>query len=242
MDGTITRQNIKKGERVVGTAQMQGTELFRIADLSRMQVLVEINENDIVHLRIGDSAHIEVDAYEEMIFSGKVTEIAYSASTAALGGDQITSFEVKVEIDPKSYEGNPALMRGLKAHQSPFRPGMSAQVEIYTERADDQLAVPIQAVTVRKPKDAKGKIEEDAEPVEVVFVLDADNKVQRRPVKTGISDDKYIVVQDGLTDGDRVVTGPYKLLSKDLKQDMVVKVSGELPPGFKKKPVPVDGE
>lgn len=234
MNGTVTRQNIKLGERVVGTIQMQGTEMFRIADLSRMQVLVEINENDIVHLRIGDSAHVEVDAYEEMIFRGTVTEIAYSASTSELGTDQITSFEVKVELDPKSYVNNPELMRGRKANQSPFRPGMSAQVEIYTEQEANQLTIPIQAVTVRKPRDEAGKIDEDAEPVEVAFVLDKFNKVERRDVTTGISDDKYIVITSGLKEGDRVVTGPYKLLSKDLKSGMQVMIEGELAPGYRK--------
>ena len=234
MDGTITRQNIKLGERVVGTAQMQGTELFRIADLSVMQVLVEINENDIVHLRIGDSAHIEVDAYAEITFQGTVTEIAYSASMAELSGDQITSFEVKVEIDPKSYQNNSSLMRGLSANQSPFRPGMSALVEIYTERIDNQIAIPIQAVTVRKPKDTQGKVDEDAEPEEVVFLLDKFNKVRRSTVQTGISDDKYIVILAGVSDGDRVITGPYKLLSKDLEAGMQVNVAGEVAPGYLK--------
>lgn len=229
MSGTLTRQNIEPGERVVGTIQMQGTEMLRIADLSRMQVVVEINENDIVHLRIGDSAHVEVDAYEGTNFGGKVTEIAYSASRASeLGGDQITSFEVKIEIDSASYRNNSELMRGLQPHQSPFRPGMTAQVEIFTERAENQIAVPIQAVTVRKPEPEAGQLaDEDAEPIEVVFVLGEGNVVKMRPVTTGISDDKYIVIESGLQVGETIVSGPYKMLSKELKSGDVVRVAGQ---------------
>ncbi|MEM0997192.1 MAG: efflux RND transporter periplasmic adaptor subunit [Bacteroidota bacterium] len=233
MDGTLTRQTVEKGERVVGTMQMEGTEMLRIADLSRMQVIVEINENDIVHLRIGDSAHIEVDAYEERMFRGQVTEIAYSASMQNhTSGDQITSFGVKIEIDSASYRNDPEMMRGLKSYQSPFRPGMSAQVEIYTERAENELAVPIQAVTVRKPEAEPGRaVDEDAEPEEVVFVLGEGNSVAMRPVRTGISDDKYIVIREGLKNGERIVTGPYKMLSKGLKSGDVVRVKGaKMPP------------
>lgn len=212
MDGIITRQNTKLGERVVGTAQMEGTEVFRIADLSKMQVKVKINENDIIHVRLGDSAHIEVDAYEGHRFSGKVSEIAYSASQADMGGDQITSFEVKVEIDPASYVNDPELMRGKGASQSPFRPGMSAQVEIFTERVADAITAPIQAVTIRKLNE-----NDDADPVEVVFVVDEKRQAAMREVKTGISDDRFIVIKEGLKEGETIVTGPFKMLSKDLK-------------------------
>jgi HlyD family secretion protein len=220
MSGTITRQNIRFGERVVGTMQMQGTELFRIADLSRMQVVVNINENDIVHVHIGDSARVKVDAFEGQRFTGKVTEIAYSAASTATSTDQITAFEVKVEIDSASYIHQANLMRGLKPHQSPFLPGMSAQVEIFTEREDKALAVPIQAVTVRKL--AKS---EDAEPTEVVFVLRDNQFAQLKPVVTGISDSKYIVIKEGLKEGEEIITGPYRLLSKEVKDSMKVKVN-----------------
>jgi HlyD family secretion protein len=221
MDGTLTRQNIKLGERVVGTSMMAGTEMFRIADLSRMQVLVNINENDIVHVKIGDSAHIEVDAYPSKLFRGSVTEIAYSAVEAGLAtaGDQVTSFEVKVEIDPKSYLQDPAIMRGVLPHQSPFRPGMSAQVEIYTDRVENATAVPIQAVTMRR----LGTNEKE-EPVEVVFVWGSDGKVQLRAVKTGIADESFIEILSGLKPGEKIVTGPYKLLTKDLNAGMKVEV------------------
>jgi HlyD family secretion protein len=201
--------------------QMQGTELFRIADLSRMQVIVNINENDIVHVHIGDSAAVRVDAFGEEQFWGHVTEIAYSAAATALATttDQITSFEVKVEIDPKSYLGKPALMRGVKPNASPFLPGMSAQVEIFTQRAAAALSVPLQSVTVRKlSKD------EDAEPVEVVFVLRDQQFASLREVKTGISDSKYIVIEEGLKEGETIITGPYRLLSKEIADSMKVKV------------------
>jgi HlyD family secretion protein len=221
MNGTITRQNIRFGERVVGTMQMQGTELFRIADLSRMQVVVDINENDIIHVHIGDSALVQVDAFGEENFWGYVTEIAYSAASSAVATstDQITSFEVKVEIDPKSYQGKPDLMRGVKANASPFLPGMSAQVEIFTEREENVLSVPLQAVTVRKiDKD------EDAEPQEVVFVLRQKQFAQIRPIVTGISDSKYIMIKEGLKEGEEVVTGPYRMLSKEMADSMKVMV------------------
>lgn len=225
MTGTLTRQNVKQGERVVGTLQMAGTEVLRIADLSEMQVTVQINENDIRFLRIGDTAHIEVDAFDDRIFKGRVSEIAYSPASgsdplAAASSDQITNYEVKVLIDSASYVKNEEIMRGVAAHQSPFRPGMSAQVEIYTDREEDVLAVPIQAVTIRKPEGS----DEDAEPVEVVFSY-AGGKVQMMEVTTGINDDKYISVTSGLKGGERIVVGPYKALSKDLKSGMVVKES-----------------
>lgn len=213
MDGILTRQGVKLGERVVGTAQMAGTELFRIADLSRMQVVVDINENDIVHVKIGDSAYVEVDAFEGRKFKGRVTEIAYSASESALGAtDQITSFEVKVEIDPASYLHDPQMMAGVLPNQSPFRPGMSAQVEIFTERADNVTAVPIQSVTIRRIGE-----DEDAPPQEVVFVLDKSMKAVQRQVKTGISDDSFIAILEGLKPGEEIIIGPYKALSKTLE-------------------------
>jgi HlyD family secretion protein len=218
MDGIVTRQGVKLGERVVGTAQMAGTELFRIADLSRMQVVVDINENDIVHVKIGDSAHVEVDAFEGRKFKGKVSEIAYSASESALGAtDQITSFQVKVEIDPASYVNDPLMMARVQPNQSPFRPGMSAQVEIFTERQDNVPAVPIQSVTIRRIGD-----DENEAPKEVVFVLDKSMKVVQRVIKTGISDDDFIAITEGLKAGEEIVSGPYKALSKTLEDGMKV--------------------
>ena len=133
--------------------------------------------------------------------------------------DQITSFEVKVEIDPKSYLGKPELMRGVKSNASPFLPGMSAQVEIFTERIDKALTVPLQAVTVRKISR-----EDDAEPEEVVFTLRQQQFAQIKPVVTGISDSKYIVIKEGLMEGELIVTGPYRMLSKEMADSMKIKV------------------
>jgi HlyD family secretion protein len=184
-----------------------------------MQVVVKINENDIIHIHIGDSALVEVDAYENQKFVGHVTEIAYSAAQATTTTDQITAFEVKVEIDSASYVHKPELMRGLKHNQSPFRPGMSAQVEIFTEQENKAASVPIQAVTVRKLDP-----ESDEEAKEVVFILQNKTTAVMRQVTTGISDSKYIVVKDGLKDGEEIITGPYRMLSKDLTDGMKVKV------------------
>lgn len=227
MDGTITRLNVEQGERVVGTMQMAGTEIMRIADLSTMQVKVEINENDIIHLRIGDSATVEVDAYRDKSFKGKVTEIAYSASggdalSVATNSDQITLFTVKVEIAGSSYRNEPSLMRDIAADQSPFRPGMSAQVEIYTERAEDVPAVPSQAVTIRR-----NSLEENEEPQEIVFMVDETGKVISRPVKIGISDDKYLEIKEGLSVGETIIVGPPGLLYKVLEDGMAVKAKPE---------------
>ncbi len=227
MTGTLTRVNVKQGERVVGTLQMAGTEVLRIADLSEMRVTANINENDIRFLRIGDSAHIEVDAFGERIFKGTVTDIAYSPGgddplAQATSTDQITNYEVKVLIERKSYATDSDLMRELPAHQSPFRPGMSAQVEVFTDRKEGQVAIPIQAVTIRRPEGE----DETADPEEVVFVFE-NGRVKKVPVKTGINDDKYIVVEEGLTAGMQIVTGPYKMLSKDLKDGMMVKEKRE---------------
>ena len=235
MDGTLTRQNVRKGERVVGTVQMAGTEVLRIADLSEMQVSVNINENDIRFIRIGDSAHIEVDAFEDEIFKGKVTEIGYSPAgendlLASSGtSDQITNYEVKIRIVRESYVNNKTIMDGISEFQSPFRPGMSAQVEIYTDRVENAVAVPIQAVTVRRPETEQDstKISEEGEdtreedPIEVVFLF-ADGAVTQHAVKTGINDDEYIVITEGIKEGGQIVVGPYRMLSKDLEDGMKV--------------------
>lgn len=221
MDGTVTRLNSKLGERVVGTLQMSGTEILRIADLSRMEVTVDINENDIVQVRQGDSAHILVDAYGDRVFRGRVTDIAYSSSndvTASLSGDQVTSFEVRILIDPASYVKDSSLMRGLKAHQSPFRPGMSAQVEIFTDREEKAVSVPLQSVVLRR---------DDENERMVVYVLKEDNTVQAVEVETGVNDQQYIQIRSGLKGGERIVSGPYKRLTSELKDGMKVRPEKE---------------
>jgi HlyD family secretion protein len=240
MSGIITKLSAKIGQRVVGTNMMSGTEVVKIADLSQMEVRVMINENDIVQLKLGDTAVVEVDAFPDRIFKGIVTDIAYSANVAAQGStDQITNYEVQVLIDPKSYSTDQSLMRNLLPGQSPFRPGMSAVVNVYTQRAENVLAVPLQAVTIKKPEkedreETKEKEEDEAvgqspkpktnalEPQEIVYILNPDMTVQSVPVKTGISDDTHIEIKEGLKKGQEIVTGPYSVITKKLKNGMQV--------------------
>lgn len=224
VDGVISLLNVEQGERVVGTMQMTGTEMMRIANLNAMEVQVEISENNILKVQEGDTVDIEVDAYLDKIFKGTVTEIANTASNAATGASQaallsstqVTNFIVKIRIDPSSYL---SIVRNKTDY--PFRPGMSASVDIYTNRVNDVLTVPIQAVTAREE-------EVDGEDVvkEIVFVIQADT-VERREVKTGIQDDTNIHILSGVKDGEMVVTGPYSTLSKDLKKGEKVKIKEE---------------
>ncbi len=217
MDGTITQLSVELGQRVVGTSMMAGTDILKIADLSSMEVIVEVNENDIVNVKLGDSARVEVDAYPNHIFYGAVSEIAYSASTSGLATtDQVTNFEVKVRISPASY----ADLISDRV-ESPFRPGMTALVEIYTQRADDVVAVPIQAVTLRGATPGAG-IQESRE---VVFIYN-NGRVSEVSVTTGISDDRLIEIKEGLDSGATIVTGPYQVLSQVLQDGMEVEKAG----------------
>ena len=217
MNGTITQLNIELGQRVVGTSQMAGTEILKVANLSSMEVVVEINENDIINVNLGDSAKIEVDAYPDKIFFGNVTEIAYSAIQANLAStDQVTNFEVKVKIDPASYPVAFGSERTIAEGESPFRPGMTSLVEIYTSQEDDAIVVPIQAVTLR---DQEGSDSDEQE--EVVFVYD-NNQVSRVAIESGISDNQFIHIKSGLQADQEVVTGPYTTLTRELKDGMEV--------------------
>lgn len=193
MDGIITQLNVELGQRVVGTGMMTGTEILNIADLSQMEVNIEVNENDIIHIEIGDSARVEVDAYQDQVFYGIVSEVAYSASGGAvMSADQVTNFEVKVIINPASYEG-------LAPEQaSPFRPGMSGLVEIYTDQVNDALVVPVQGVALSRGEGDK--------PQEIVFLFQ-DGKVHRQPVQMGINDDKYIEITEGVQLAEEVIIG-----------------------------------
>lgn len=231
-DGVVSLLNVEAGERVVGTIQMTGTEMMRIADLSKMEVRVEVSENDIPRVRMGDKAEIEVDAYLDRKFIGTVTQIANSSTTAATAGavlnsEQVTNFEVRIQIDPESYadlerEGTP----------SPFRPGMSASVEILTNRVDDALSLPIQAVTTREPEKAKGAARTvtnagmNDDFLEVVFVVQSDT-VEQRTVTTGIQDDDFIVIKSGVKAGEEVVIGPYNAVARELKPGTKVNVVSE---------------
>ncbi len=218
MNGFVTKLPVTKGQRVVGTGQMQGTEVMKIADLSQMEVKVEINENDVVNITIGDSALVEVDAFPEKKFRGFVKDIAYSASQNAIGTtDQITNFTVKILIDPSSYQYAPDLKHLIPGPgQSPFRPGMSAYVSIYTDKKENVVAVPIQAVTINlKQKKENSKAQE-------ILYRYNNNRVFLTPVKTGISDDEYIEIVDGLKENEEIVVGPYIVVSKELKDSMKV--------------------
>lgn len=227
-DGIVSSLSVEQGERVVGTIQMTGTEMMRIANLSAMEVQVDVSENDILRVSLKDEVDIEVDAYLDRKFSGYVTEIANSASNiggaAALNTDQVTNFVVKVRVDSESYKD---LLGPNKRY--PFRPGMSASVDIRTETMDDVLAIPIQAVTVREKKEeneSKKKKAADDELEEVVFIMEADT-VRMVNVTTGIQDDEYILITSGIEKGEVVVTGPYSAISKKLDEGDVVRIKEE---------------
>jgi len=230
-DGTISVLNVELGERVLGTQQMAGTELLRVANLNNMEVEVDVNENDIVKIKIGDEANVEVDAYLKKKFKGIVTSISNSASTT-LTSDQVTNFKVKVRILKDSYQD---LLEGKPSTYSPFRPGMTATVDIITTTKNNVLAVPISSVVVKSDTTAVKdfKVEdpnEDKKPApkndkkfECVFVKVGD-KAKIRVIKTGIQDDTNIEVMSGLKPGDVVITGPYTTVSKDLNSGDKVKL------------------
>ncbi len=239
VNGSVSTLKVEKGERVVGTSQMAGTEMMRIANLNEMEVSVDVNENDIIKVGLGDTSLIQVDAYGTRKFKGIVSEIANSASTtAATTSDQVTNFVVKIRILRSSYAD---LTAQFGKRKSVFRPGMSASVEIQTETALNAIAIPIESVTVRNIKDldtAKRDAKEDddftvsvaeskKDEVEVVF-CNIDNQASIRKITTGIQDDKYIVVKDGLKKDQEIITGPYLTISKTLKHgDKIKKVSKE---------------
>ncbi len=213
--GVISSLSVEKGERVVGTAQMAGTEIMRISDLSTMEAQVEVTENDILKVALGDMTSIEVDAYIDRKFDGVVTEIANSAAnvasgtSASLNTDQVTNFIVKIRLNTASYQD---LLSSQSGHKYPFRPGMSASVDIITDVKEDVLAVPIQAVSMR---DISGE-KEDEKFQEVVFLYEADS-ARMVHVTTGIQDDEFIHITEGLEKDIEIVSGPYSALSKILK-------------------------
>jgi HlyD family secretion protein len=223
-DGTISVLNVELGERVLGTQQMAGTELLRVANLNNMEVEVDVNENDIVKIKVGDEAKVEVDAYLKKQFKGIVTSISNSASSS-LTADQVTNFKVKVRILKESYQD---LVEGKPDTYSPFRPGMTATVDIITKTKKNVLSVPISSVVVKSDTAAVKEIkiedpksdEKKAAPksdkkFECVFVK-VGGKAKIRIIKTGIQDDTNIEVLTGLKKGDVVITGPYTTVSKEL--------------------------
>lgn len=227
ISGIVSLLNVKKGEKVVGNIQMAGTEMMRIANFSAMEAQVDVNENDVININVGDTSIIEVDAYANRTFKGVVTQIASSAKglatlTSALGSasDQVTNFVIKIKLLPSDYAD---LQRKSRL---PFRPGMSCSVDILTETHTNVLSVPAQCVTTRMPDEIKkyrtANIKTDSdEPIEVAYIL-KDNKVYAMPVKTGIQDDKNIEILEGLHQNDWVIDGPYNAISRILKDSMPV--------------------
>jgi HlyD family secretion protein len=234
-DGTISMLNVELGERVLGTQQMTGTEILRVANLNNMEVEVDVNENDIVKINVGDSAKVEVDAYLKKEFKGIVTSISNSASTA-LTADQVTNFKVKIRILKESYLD---LLEGKPLAYSPFRPGMTATVDIITTRKVNVIGVPISSIVVKSDTTATSKIVvEDSKDKESKVAPKSDKKFECvflkvgvkakiRIIKTGIQDDTNIEVLSGLKKGDVVIVGPYTTVTKDLNSgDKVVVSSG----------------
>ena len=218
MTGTVSMLLVELGERVAGTNLMAGTEMLRVADLSRMEAQVEVNENDIVKVKLGDTALIEVDAYLDKKFKGVVTEIANSAKTTGVSADQVTNFDVKILVLPESYKS--LVDSGIK---HPFRPGMSTSVDIETESKKDVLTVPIQSVTTRtdttlSKTDLSGK-----ETRTLVFITDGKYALAR-DVKTGIQDNNYIEIISGIQDSARVISAPFSAISKKLKDSTLIEI------------------
>ncbi|RXG24681.1 MULTISPECIES: efflux RND transporter periplasmic adaptor subunit [Leeuwenhoekiella] len=216
ISGTISSLDVELGERVVGTQQMAGTEIMRVADLGNMEVEVDVNENDIVKINIGDSTRVEVDAYLKKPFKGMVTEIANSAESN-LTADQVTNFKVKVRILESSYKD---LIEGKPEAFSPFRPGMTATVDIITNSVKDAIAVPISAIVIKNDTTTSSFGDNQ---YEAVFVKNGDKAMVKR-IKTGIQDDTNIIVTTGLEIGDEVITGPYNTVTKLLKEGDLVEV------------------
>ncbi len=236
-DGTVSKLIIEKGERVAGASQFSGgTEIMRIANLNIMEAVVKVNENDIVRVNAGDTSLIEVDAYLNRKFMGIVTEIATSADVTGVSADQVTNFEVKIRILKNSYKD---LIPENMPNYSPFRPGMSTTVDIQTETEYDILTIPIQAVTTRADstgKSVRKKIdseqakpdEEENEKVEsdikeYVFRYE-DGVAVLVKVKSGIQNNTYIQILEGLEDGEEIIVGPYRAVSRTLKNNDKVKV------------------
>ena len=239
VDGTVSKLSVEKGERVVGVSGMAGTEILRLANLNEMEVSVEVNENDIIKVHKNDTAIIEVDAYMDKKFKGVVTEIANSSNSTGISVDQVTNFVVKIRLIRESYqylisENNPI----------PFRPGMSASVDIQTRKVVNVISIPIQAVTTRNPDSLNTGNQNDLEEREISiknenedrdlkkeevkikeYVFINNNGVSKQvEVKTGIQDNDYIEIMSGLSNNQEVICGPYSAVSKSLKDGSKIKI------------------
>ena len=234
MDGVVSLLNVKKGERVVGSNMMAGTEMLRIADMSKIEIRVDVGESDIPKVHLGDSAIVTVDAYNDRKFKGLITQIANSnngaASQTALTNTStdVTNYKVYILLLPESY------MDLMGKPTFPFRPGMSASADIQTNTHKNVLSVPINAVTTRDKFDKTDKKTDEPagtkavgsadEPDVVVFILNSDNTVKKVKVKTAIQDINYLEITEGIKENDQVITGPYEVVSKLLKENEKVKV------------------
>jgi HlyD family secretion protein len=248
IDGVVSLLSIKKGERVVGNSMMAGTEMMRVADMSKIETIVDVGENDIPKVQLGDSALISVDAYNNRKFRGIVTQIASSVTTAAgtstttVSTNDVTNYKVHIRLSPDSYKD---LYNPTRPKSFPFRPGMSASADIQTRTHANVLSVPINAVAVREKNsnnavlgntdDAAGDDNSNKNDThtqnsnaddldEVVFVLQPTDTVRKVKVRTDIQDINYIEIVDGVKEGDRIITGPYSIVSKTLKGGQRVKV------------------
>lgn len=226
MDGTVTALDVEEGEMVLGTQMTMGTQMMAISDLSRMEVEVDVDETDVVAVRVGQTAEVEVDAIPDTLFSGLITEIANAGNTLGAGTQmEVTNFAVKVELSDTDER---------------LRRGMSAAVDIITETRENVLYIPMQALTARLSEDlavsneqegqtvSSSSSSEEDEYVEVVFVILEDGTVELRKVDTGISGTTHIEILSGLSEGEQVVTGPFRLLSRSLKNGDRVKVTKSL--------------
>lgn len=226
INGILTRLNIERGERVLGTTQMEGTDMMHISDLNSIEAWVDVSESDVLRVNEGDTSEIKLDAYPDQKFSGIVTQIGKSAKEAALGqSDQVTNFQVKILLLRNSYK---ALFDSLK-QRYPFLPGMSASVDIMTRQVDNVFAIPIQSVTTRedtsKSKDTMTDKEKKSGPTsnETVFIHET-GKAKAVKVQTGIQDDEYIEIKSGLKGDEEAVTGPFTAISRMLKDGDAIKV------------------
>jgi HlyD family secretion protein len=240
MNGVISSLSVKKGERVSGNSFTVGTEMMRVAEMDVMEVRVDVGENDIVKVYVGDSADIEVEAYNNRKFKGVVTQIASSTKTTQTSSGDVTNYEVRIRIDASSYSD---LVDPSKPKKFPFRPGMNASADIKTKRKDNVVSVPIASVAARMKgsdksvadeKKEKEKAKDDNTDVnisgdaleEVVFVIRKDGTVEKRTVTTGIQDMNFIEITGGLKDGEQIVTAPFDAVNKTMKSgDKVVIVT-----------------
>jgi HlyD family secretion protein len=216
--GTVSMLLVELGERVAGTNLMAGTELMRVADLSRMEARVEVNENDIVRVKLGDTALIKVDAYLDRKFKGIVTEIANSAKTTGVSADQVTNFDVKIIVIPESYK---AFADSININ--PFRPGMSATVDIQTVTKKEVVTVPIQSVTTRTDT-TKSKVTLSDENIRTLVFITDGKYARAKDVKTGIQDNSYIEIISGIKSGDQIINAPFSAISKKLSDSTLIQI------------------